>query len=241
MADPLKIAVIGAGLIGLSCADALMQAAPANTVAVSVFEKNTGPVRGTSFCNSGMIHPSQSQSWGLDGQVCDALTHAANVSVYDLATRSRRILLENFERLNLTKMLNRPKGCVQIYADISAAQSAQQAFGQYGIDSSILMDDVNTLGHAGILFPDDMSGNARLYGEGLAASLKSRGVHIMYGITDIRFRPQDMGVVIELRDSATAAQTLAHFDHVILAAGPQSREVLKPLGLSIQMDLVKGH
>ena len=245
MSEPLKIAVIGAGLIGLSCADALMQAAPNGSVAVTIFEKNNAPVRGTSFCNSGMIHPSQSQSWSEDGQRPNALSRAASQTVFDLATRSQALLVQNFERLGLRDMLSRPKGCVQIYSDIAAAQNAQTCFNGFGINSSVFMDDVKTFGHAALLFPDDMSGNARLYGDRLASYLTSCGVNIIYGVQNIRFRPQDDGVTVQVSGTQGSdvklTSILAHFDHVILAVGPQSRPLMRQLGLSIQIDPVKGY
>jgi len=245
MSEPLKIAVIGAGLIGLSCADALMQAAPNGSVAVTIFEKNNAPVRGTSFCNSGMIHPSQSQSWSGDGQKPNALSRAASQTVFDLATRSQALLAQNFERLGLRDMLSRPKGCVQIYEDIAAAQNAQTCFNDFGINSSILMDDVKTFGQAALLFPEDMSGNARLYGDRLASHLTSCGVNIICGVHNIRFRPQDHGITVQVSNiqasGMKSASILAHFDHVILAVGPQSRSLMRQLGLSIQIDPVKGY
>jgi len=119
MSEPLRIAIIGAGLIGLSCADALRRAASDMALEITVFEQRSGPVRGASFCNSGMIHPSQCQSWANDGKTPDALTRAASQSVFALAQQSRAILLDNFKRFNLTDIMNRTTGCLQIYADIT--------------------------------------------------------------------------------------------------------------------------
>ena len=239
--EPLKIAVIGAGLIGLSSADALLRASLKGTVKVTIFEQRSAPVRGTSFCNSGMIHPSQSQSWANDSQAPDKLTRAASQSVFDLATRTRGLLQENFARLNLTDMLNRPKGCLQIYPDIAAAQTAQKNFDDLGVKSDIHMDPVATFGHTALLFSDDISGNARIYGEALAADLKSRGAALMYNTRKISFRPQDNGITIGFSDGKTDSLIRQSFDHVIMAVGPQSSAVLASLGLSIQIDPVRGH
>lgn len=258
MAKPLNIAIIGAGLIGLSCADALISRAASGgasrrSVKVTIFEKRDAPMRGTSFCNSGMIHPSQSRSWSHDRAVPDDLSHAADQSVYDLAQLTRALLLKNAARLRLKDMLKRRAGCLQIYADIQTAQLAQKEFERLGIKSSIHMDDVASFGHIALLFPDDISGNAREYGEALAAHLKSCGVQIKYNIDKIRFRPQDYhqnhGVAIDYidasdlaaTDAAYSGKTLKIFDHVIIAVGPQSASVMAQLGLSLQIDPVRGH
>ena len=241
MAEPLKIAIIGAGLIGLSSADALLRASKKGAVVVTIFEQRSAPVRGTSFCNSGMIHPSQSVSWSSDGKIPDKLSLAASLSVFDLATRSRKLLQDNAKRLKLTDMLKRSKGCMQIYPDIRDAQKAQKAFESLGVKSSILMDPVETFGHPALLFPDDISGNARLYGEALAADLKARGVDIIYNANDISFRPQDDGVAIGLAQDEFSNPRRENFDHVIMAVGPQSPNVMASLGLSIQIDAVGGH
>lgn len=241
MSEPLKIAVIGAGLIGLSCADALLRSSAKGAVAVTIFEQRSAPVRGTSFCNSGMIHPSQSQSWASDGQTPDKLTLAASQSVFDLANLTRRLLLDNAKRLKLTDMLSRPKGCLQIYADIDDVQKAQKGFESLGIKSAIHMDPVTTFGHPALLFPDDISGNARLYGEALAADLKARGAALIYNADKINFRPQNDGVMIGLTENGFSKQGREHFDHVIMAVGPQSPSVMASLGLSIQIDPVRGH
>jgi len=246
ISEPLKIAIIGAGLIGLSCADALMEYGSSGgnsdgAVQVTIFEKRSAPVRGTSFCNSGMIHSSQSRSWANDAGGQDALSRAADSSVFDLAKMTRELLLENARRLGLTDMLERRAGCLQIYPDIETAQLAQKDFEALGINSAIHMDDVATFGHIALLFPDDISGNARLYGEAMAASLTARGVAIRYDTHDIRFRPQDDGIAIHHLDANSTEQTHQNFDHVILAVGPQSADVMTQLGLSLQIDAVRGH
>ncbi|MGB6229961.1 MAG: FAD-dependent oxidoreductase, partial [Litorimonas sp.] len=53
------IAVLGAGLIGVSVADSLLR----RGAGVTLVEARGAPMRGASFANSGMIHPSQACSW----------------------------------------------------------------------------------------------------------------------------------------------------------------------------------
>ncbi len=244
MPKPLNIAIIGAGLIGLSCADSLMRASGAGQIKITVFERRAAPMRGTSFCNSGMIHPSQSQSWANDDKRpdrADALTRAANHAVFDLALQSRALLQDNFKRLNLVDILERPKGCLQIYSDIQAAQQAQKNFDNFGVQSSILIDSVTTFGHPALMFPDDMSGNARLYGEALTDSLVSRGAIFIYEAEGLHLLPQNNGIVARLSPERPAMHLPPYFDHVIIAAGPQSSAIMARLGLSLQLEPIKGY
>ena len=79
MQSDLNILIIGAGLIGLSSADALM----ARGHQVTVVDARPGPARGTSYANSGMIHPSQARPWLFDGE--QAMEEAAFKAVHDLS------------------------------------------------------------------------------------------------------------------------------------------------------------
>ena len=80
------IIIIGAGLIGLSTADALLT----RGAKVTILEARPGPCEGTSFSNSGMIHPSQAKSWqNLDDETY--ILDAARVTA-DLGKLSASIL-----------------------------------------------------------------------------------------------------------------------------------------------------
>ena len=97
MTSPPHILILGAGLIGLSSADALLRLG-AN---VTLVEKESAPMRGASYANSGMIHPSQACSWA--GSANDPETDAA---VFDLACRSWTLMEGRMSELGLIDMLS---------------------------------------------------------------------------------------------------------------------------------------
>jgi len=86
-----------------------------------------------------------------------------------------------------------------------------------------------------------MSGNARLYGEALAADLKSRRVAIIYNVKNIIVSPRDKGVSIGYADDGLSVPNTQDFDHVIVAAGSHSAELMAQVGLSLQVEPIKGH
>jgi D-amino-acid dehydrogenase len=71
----LRIAIIGAGLAGLSAAYALLQA---GTDRVTVFERQSGPGLETSFANGAMLHPSTVEPWNSPGVLWDLLRDLGN-------------------------------------------------------------------------------------------------------------------------------------------------------------------
>ena len=227
MQSGLNILIIGAGLIGLSSADALM----ARGHQVTVVDARPGPARGTSYSNSGMIHPSQARPWLFDGDV--AMEDAAFKVVHELAERSKILLQDKL--LDLGLYTDHPvPGCYKLYADIAAARLAQKFYIENGVMSRAVMDIEATLGHYALYFEDDMWGNARDYALALEADIKSRGAVFIYDAPDLRIRRGDQGVTAQLKGH------IFHADHVIVAAGPQSPDVLAQLGLGLPMKQLRG-
>jgi len=68
--------------------------------------KRSGPARGTSYANSGMIHPSQAQPWIFDGD--NVFDQAAFKTVYQLAERSKILLQDKMLALGLFNALRKP-------------------------------------------------------------------------------------------------------------------------------------
>jgi len=171
-----NITIIGAGLIGLCTAEALAE----RGASVTVIEARPGPCEGTSFSNSGMIHPSQAQSWEVD-RMSPLQRDAAKVTA-DLGARSRTLLLKQIKRLGLPI---RPAGCLQIYPDFEAARAAQSQYNEIGVQANIIIDPVDTFGLTACQFPNDSSGDSRVFGCALAKDLEARGVTFIYDAQDV--------------------------------------------------------
>ena len=71
----MRIAIIGAGLAGLSAAHALLQGGASR---ITLFERHAGPGLETSFANGAMLHPSTVEPWNSPGVLWDLLRDLGN-------------------------------------------------------------------------------------------------------------------------------------------------------------------
>lgn len=225
MSESINIIIVGAGLIGLSTADALVS----RGCNVTVIEARSGPACGTSYANSGMIHPSQSRPWGTGKQIdLDAFT-----SVHDLALKSRTLLQDKMISLGLYRD-NVVPGCYKLFPDMMAAREAQKRYNQEGVTSRAVLDADATLGHSALYFEADLWANARDYAVALEADLKSRGAVFIYDAPNLRIRRGHDGVTAQIRGHVFQS------DHIVIAAGPQSSDLLAPLNIDIPMTALRG-
>lgn len=220
------IIILGAGLIGLSSADALLR----RGARVTVIERESAVMRGASFANSGMIHPSQACNWA--GSANDLAVDAA---VQDLALRSMALLRERMSALGLTEMASRPPGCFQIFetaADVDQALARLQA---RDIAAERLDASAQTFGRPALFFASDRSGDARQYGEALARSVVARGGELHVGAK----APE---ILIDAEGQATLHVGTQHWtpDALIVACGAQSADVLSPIGITLPVAPVRG-
>ena len=222
-----NILIMGAGLIGLSTADALMT----RGCKVTIVDARSGPAQGTSYANSGMIHPSQAQPWGLGAET--AAAQAAFKAVYDLAQTSKTLLQDKMIAFGLFKD-NPVPGCYKLYSNMMTARLAQKSYDEAGVVSRAVSDIEATLGHPALYFEGDMWANARDYAVALEADLQSRGAVFIYDAPNIRIRPGSEGVTAQLKGHVFQC------DHIVVAAGPQSPNVLTPFEIDIPMTASRG-
>ncbi len=220
------IIILGAGLIGLSSADALIRGG----ARVTVLETQARPLHGASFANSGMIHPSQACRWV--GAMNDPEVDAA---VHELAIRSRGLLIGRMGDLGLKSMQSRPAGCFQIFETEDLADHAQSRLIARGIVTERRGPEPNTFHRPSLFFPEDRSGDALAYGQALARAIEDKGGVIRTGVS----RPilgRDVNGVI----TVAVEGGLIGADHVVVACGSQTAEALKPVGLDVPIQSIRG-
>ena len=227
MASQLNILIIGAGLIGLSTADQLLSRG-AN---VTLIDARSGAAKGTSYSNSGMIHPSQARPWMFTGS--DVQEDAVFNATHDLAIKSKHILEDKLTAMGLWEKRD-VSGCYKIYPNMDAARHAQSRYAEDEIMSRVVMDVKATLGHTTLYFENDIWANAYSYCKALETDLHERGATFIYEATDLRMRRSDKGVVAVLEGHIFKA------DHVIICAGPQSGDVMAKLDLKLSLKKLRG-
>ena len=221
------ILIIGSGLIGLSTADQLAERG-AN---VTIVEARSGAGKGTSYANSGMIHPSQARPWDYTGE--KYLQDAAFEATYDLAVKSKHLLEDKLKTFNLWTQDNMA-GSYKIYPSLDAARAAQSWYTEDGIMSRFVMDVKASLGHNTLFFEGDIWANAHSYCQALRTDLETRGVTFIFDAPNIRLRGSDNGIVAGLEGHIFKA------DHVILCTGPQTSTILKKLDMSLSIEKLRG-
>jgi len=226
MTSSPHIIILGAGLIGLSSAEALLR----HGARVTIVEPAVAVMRGASFANSGMIHPSQACNWA--GPANDAAVDAA---VQELALESMALLQARMADLGLNAMLTRSSGCFQIFDDPSDVNRAATRLRVRGVAAEHRVATPDTFGRDALFFPADRSGDARLYGEALARSIPAQGGDIRLSAQMPEIAIGDDGLA-ELRVGADVLRA----DAIVVACGAQSADVLRPVGIDLPVTPVRG-
>jgi D-amino-acid dehydrogenase len=142
------------------------------------------------------------------------------------------------------------RGSLKLFRDarqLEAAHGASVIAAQHGLESRRLsaaatvalepaLAAIESKLVGSLYFPGDESGDARAFCEQLAGSLAARGVAFHYGLQATGWDMSDSRIAAV----RTASGTL-DADVYVVAAGAQSAALVKPLGLALPVQPVKGY
>jgi D-amino-acid dehydrogenase len=279
-ADAMHVVVIGAGLLGLSCAIHLQRGG----ARVTVIDRAPGPGLGTSFGNGALLHASLVRPWNGPGVGRELLRswgrsdaalvvrprawptlpgwglrflaaskpewhdHAARANLH-LALHTRRVMqrLRDDHALAYGQHFD---GVTVIYTQaeaLAAGQRQAEAAAADGVASQRLdtaalhvhepaLADAQATFVGALHYPDDEGGDAHLFCVELARVCVAGGVVLRTGVAVALEPGSKTGApIVHAGDAPLAC------DAVVLAAGPQSEALARPLGLRLPIRPVKGY
>ncbi|MCC5859411.1 MAG: D-amino acid dehydrogenase [Ectothiorhodospiraceae bacterium] len=276
----MRIAVIGAGVIGTTTAWYLSHKGHA----VTVVDRAQEPADETSYANGGLLHASHAEPWNAPGVLRDLLRwigredsplllrpsrlpgmtgwglrflrysqrhhfdHATRVNAR-LAVLSLEMMRE-LRRDTGIRYDDDQNGIIKIFRDQASLDKALHASRQMdamGVRYSVLdarrtvalepaLADVEHALCGGIFYPDDESGDARLFTLRLAELCRERGVDFRMN-TRVQRLVRRGGRVHGLETDVGLIQA----DAYVLAAGSDSTPLARPLGLKLPIYPVKGY
>ena len=228
MTSPSHIAILGAGLIGLSTADALLRRGQA----VTLIDVRDRPMQGTSFANSGMIHPSQAISW--TGGVSDPSIDAA---VRQLALHSRDLLEYRMVEFGLSEMRSHPPGCYQLFESDAEAQAVLARMRADGLSAERVPPNRLPFDAPALFYADDRWGDAHQYGLALADSVQARGAVLRSGC-DVSLKRIETSGGGMARLSVNGE--VFECDGIVIAAGVDSVSLMSSVALELPIRPVRG-
>jgi len=223
-----SVHIIGAGLIGLSTADSLVERGRR----VVIWDRAPRPGMGASFLNSALLHPSQSAPWVIEGvtDVLDADTHdTVTREGMELSARSCARLAVRREELGLDPVKN---GLMQIFGTPNARDERLQAYARQGV----MAEATSWMGHPAVDIPDDSTADAHQYVTSLARDLRKRGVEFHMGESVRLSQVSDGRICMSSPQSGSVCA-----NQVVVAAGHHTAQLLSELGLEADVEAVKGH
>ncbi len=281
----MRVLVLGAGVIGVTCAWFLRQAGHD----VTVIERQVGAGRETSFANGGQISVSHAEPWANPGaprkvlkwlgredapllfrprisaeQWAWGLAFLRECTAARAQQHTRRLVALGLHSRNVLKRLraeialdypHSERGILHFYtddADFELARKSAALMRSLGCDRrSISPEEAVALEPA--LAPvrgrivgadycaEDESGDAHAYTVQLAERCRQQGVEFLLNTTVKRVLVEkDRCVGIETtRADATATRLDA--DAVVACLGVQTRALLAPLGIRLQLVPAKGY
>jgi D-amino-acid dehydrogenase len=276
----MRVVVIGAGLLGLSCAIQLQRGG----AQVTVLEREAGPGLGTSFGNGAMLHASLVRPWNGPGVGRQLLRsgwrsdgplvvrprawptlpgwglrflaasrparheHAARANLR-LALHTRRVMQRLRDEYAL-QYDQRFSGITVVYTQAAALAAglrqaraaAADGVASRALDATALRAHEPALAEAqarfvgAVHYPDDEGGDAHRFCNELARACAGIGVALRTGV-DVSLQPGRGAACPEVRLRGEALPC----DAVVLAAGPHSAALARPLGLRLPIRPVKGY
>ena len=271
----MKIAVIGAGIIGVTTAYELARRGHD----VEVFERHGAVAEGASFANAGVLAPGYVTPWaaqGMPGKVlrylfqqhapvrlgrpgwrdlawmrrwlkaCDPTQYKVNRErMQRLAFYSRACLHELTHQLQMdydrrsgyTVLLRSAQDETLVQASLDFLREAGVPFQRLDRHGVLALEpalNVDTELHAGIHLPDDEVANCRQFAVQLRQHAEALGVLFHFKKSLSPLRPAAPTTLDGRHGAAT-------FEAVVMCAGVQSADLLRPLGLRIPLTAVYGY
>jgi len=281
----VQVLVLGAGVVGVTCAWFLRDAGHD----VTVVERQPGAGRETSFANGGQISVSHAEPWANPAaprkilkwlgredapllfrprlnadqwvwglaflRECTSARAAQNTrQLVELGLYSRRVLKQLRTELGLAYPYNE-RGILHFYTDaggFEVARTSAALMRTLGCNRrSISTEEAVALEPAlasirdrmvgADYCADDESGDAHAYTVQLAERCASRGVEFMFNTTVRRLLldgDRCHGAEVKRADGGVSRLTA---DAVVACLGVQTRALLAPLGISLQIVAAKGY
>ena len=218
--------IIGAGLIGLSTADSLLERGER----VVLWDRAKAPGMGASFRNSAILHPSQSAPWiveGVSDDLDDRTREELAANGLELARRSGERLSRRMEELGMAECRN---GVVQIFNTDEARDKRLRSYARMGT----LAEPVSWFDHPAVSIPGDSCADARAYSLALAEDLVMRGAEI-HTSAEVSVREGRHGLEVACGADRFPA------DRIVVAAGGATAKIIEHLGLDLPVMGVPGH
>ena len=218
--------IIGAGLIGLSTADSLLDRGER----VVIWDRAPAPGMGASFSNGSLLHPSQAAPWIVDGlseDLDEATRDELTANGLELAARSGDRVTRRISELGLPA---RKLGVMQVFNTSEARDARLEAYARMGT----LAEPSDWFGHSAINIPGDSMADARAYSARLAEDLAERGAEFRM-CADVGLAESGRGLVI------TCGAERETVGRIVVAAGNATAKLIKGLGLDLPVMGVAGH
>ena len=281
----MRVLVLGAGVIGVTCAWFLRQAGHD----VTVIERQGGAGRETSFANGGQISVSHAEPWANPGaprkvlkwlgredapllfrprfsaeqwgwglaflRECTAARAAQHTrELVALGLHSRSILKQLRAEIGLDYPHNE-RGILHFYtddADFELARTSAALMRSLGCDrrsispaEAVALEPALATVRGRIVGADycaeDESGDAHAYTVQLAERCRQQGVEFLLSATVLRVlieRKRCAGIEILRADGAITQMSA---DAIVACLGVQTRSLLAPLGIRLQIVPAKGY